>query len=191
MSVNTCNYTVLRAEIEGVAPRKVLMRVFHFAARLWLPRPRIEVFDFFSNASNLEEITPPWIKFQVVTPTPIRIQQGTEIDYWLKIRGLPVRWRSKIAEWDPPHRFVDEQLCGPYRKWIHEHRFSEESGGTLCEDSVTYAPLGGALINKLFVERDVRQIFAYRSDRLRVLFQGEEARTSCSQNTDEGDALCL
>lgn len=166
------------------------MRIFHFAARLWLPRPRIEVFDFFSNASNLEEITPPWVQFQVVTPTPIRIRQGTEIDYRLKIRCLPVRWRSRITAWDPPHRFVDEQLRGPYRKWIHEHRFSEESGGTLCEDSVTYAPLGGALINKLFVERDVRQIFAYRSDRLQVLFQGELVRTSRKQNASEGDALC-
>lgn len=149
------------------------MRILHFAARLWLPRPRIEVFDFFSNASNLEEITPPWVQSQVVAPTPIRIQQGTEIDYRLKIRGLPVRWRSRITVWDPPRRFVDEQVRGPYRNWMHEHRFSEGSGGTLCEDSVTYAPPGGALINKLFVERDVRQIFGCRSDRLQVLFRRE------------------
>ena len=167
------------------------MRTFHFAASLWLPRPKIEVFDFFSDASNLQEITPPWVQFQVVTPTPIRIQQGTKIDYRLKIRGVPVRWRSRITVWDPPHRFVDEQVRGPYRKWIHEHRFSEESGGTLCEDSVAYAPLGGALINTLFVERDIRKIFAYRSDRLQVLFQGDLVRTASKQNASEGGASCL
>jgi ligand-binding SRPBCC domain-containing protein len=160
------------------------MKIFNFEARLWLPRAKNEVFEFFSNASNLEEITPPWLQFQVTTPTPIQIHPGTEIDYRLKIRGLPVRWRSRITAWDPPHRFVDEQLRGPYRIWIHEHRFSDESGGTLCEDSVNYAPLGGALINKLFVEREVRAIFAYRSKRLQLLFEGElpKVRTSGAQS---------
>ena len=147
------------------------MKSFRFESRLWLPRPRKEVFDFFSNASNLEKLTPPWLQFQVVTPTPIQIHEGTEIDYRLRIRGISVRWQSRITAWDPPQRFVDEQVRGPYREWIHEHRFSEKESGTLCEDSVRYSPLGGALINKLFVERDVRQIFAYRSERLKELFQ--------------------
>jgi len=147
------------------------MKSFHFEASLWLPRPRGEVFEFFSNALNLEKITPPWLQFEVVTPTPIQINQGTEIDYRLRIRGIPVQWQSRITAWDPPRRFVDEQVRGPYRVWIHEHRFSEKAGGTLCEDSVRYFPLGGALINKLFVERDVRQIFAYRSACLNEFFQ--------------------
>ena len=88
----------------------------------------------------------------------------------LRIRHIPVRWQSSIAVWDPPQRFVDEQIRGPYRVWIHEHRFIEKAGGTLCEDSVQYAPLGGAFINRLLVERDIRKIFAYRSDRLQKFF---------------------
>lgn len=150
------------------------MKTFHFGDRLWLPRSRPEVFEFFSDAFNLERITPPWLKFQVVTAPPIRMQEGAEIEYRLKIRGIPTRWRSRITAWDPPRRFVDEQLHGPYRLWVHEHRFTETAGGTSCEDSVEYAPPGGALfnnlINKLMVERDVRQIFAYRSERLQEMY---------------------
>ncbi|MFI5094193.1 MAG: SRPBCC family protein [Candidatus Acidiferrum sp.] len=154
------------------------MKIFHFEARLWLPRPRNEVFEFFSNAINLEELTPSSLRFHVLTPTPIRVQQDLEIDYRLKIRGIPVRWRSKITVWDPPNRFVDEQVRGPYRLWIHEHRFTEQEGGTICEDSLQYAPLGGTLINKLFVAREVSQIFAYRSQRLQHLFPNELAPPS-------------
>ena len=110
------------------------------------------------------------LKFHVVTAPPIRMQEGAEIEYRLKIRGIPMRWRSRITVWDPPRRFVDEQLHGPYRLWIHEHRFTEDAGGTSCEDHVEYAPLGGALINKLMVERDVRQIFAYRAERLQEMY---------------------
>jgi ligand-binding SRPBCC domain-containing protein len=95
---------------------------------------------------------------------------GTEMDYRMRIRGIPVRWRSRITVWDPPRRFVDEQVRGPYRRWIHEHRFIEDAGGTCREDNVQYALPGGALIQKLFAERDLRKIFSYRSARLREIF---------------------
>ena len=153
------------------------MRIFHFQSRLWLPRPRSEVFEFFSNALNLEGITPPWLQFRVVTALPIRVYKGAEIEYRLRIRGIPVGWRSRITVWDPPHCFVDEQVTGPYRMWIHEHRFIDDSGGTSCEDNVQYAPLGGAFMNKLIVEKDVRKIFAYRSDRLQETFGDGVPRT--------------
>jgi len=146
------------------------MKRFHLDTSLWLPRPRNEVFQFFADALNLEDITPPWLRFRVITPSPIQICEGAEIKYRLRIRGIPIRWQTRITAWDPPLRFVDEQIRGPYRLWIHEHRFSEQQNGTLCEDSVQYAPVGGTLINKLFVERDVREIFAYRAERLRKLF---------------------
>jgi ligand-binding SRPBCC domain-containing protein len=146
------------------------MKTFHFDARLWLPRPRAEIFDFFSNALNLEQITPPWLKFEVITKQPIDIREGTQIDYRLRIRGIPVRWQSRITAWEPPHRFVDEQERGPYRLWVHEHRFTEDAGGTWCEDHVKYSPLGGALVNRLLVRRDIQQIFDYRTMRLQKIF---------------------
>lgn len=154
------------------------MRLFRFESRLWLPRPKQEIFEFFSNASNLERITPPWLRFRIITPMPIEMREGTLIDYRLKIRGFPARWQSRISVWNPPSHFVDEQVHGPYRIWIHEHRFLEESGGASCEDNVQYAPLGGALINRLFVERDIHNIFAYRSDCLREIYGEGQPRAA-------------
>jgi hypothetical protein len=146
------------------------MRTFRFHDEVTVPRPQAEVFGFFANALNLETITPLWLQFHVTTKQPIEMREGVEIDYKLKIRGFPVRWRSKITVWEPPHRFVDEQLRGPYRLWIHEHTFRTMAGGTLCEDNVQYAPLGGWIVNKLLVERDVNMIFSYRSARLKEIF---------------------
>jgi ligand-binding SRPBCC domain-containing protein len=155
----------------------VFLRTFRFNARLWIPRPKTEVFAFFSKAANLQEITPPWLQFRVITSSPITMGLGTEIDYRLKIRGVPTSWRSRITVWQPPDRFVDEQVRGPYRLWIHEHRFIEELRGTRCEDDVQYAVPGGMIIKALFVERDILNIFAYRADRLRAIFgEGEPRR---------------
>lgn len=132
-----------------------------------------QVFPFFSDAFNLERLTPPVLHFQVLTPPPIVMKSGTIIDYRLKLWGIPLRWQSKITAWDPPHRFVDEQTKGPYRLWRHEHTFIESEGGTLAHDLVEYSILGGALVNKLFVERDLKRIFEYRKQRLGKLL-GEE-----------------
>ena len=144
--------------------------MFHFEDELWLPRGRNEVFPFFADARNLSEITPPWVQFQVLTPAPIVMQPGALIDYRIRVHGLPIRWRTEITEWDPPHRFVDVQLRGPYTLWHHTHMFEEQDGGTLCIDKVNYRPRGGAIINRLFVRKDVQRIFAYRRKRLLELF---------------------
>jgi ligand-binding SRPBCC domain-containing protein len=146
------------------------MKEFTLQAELWLPRPITEIFPFFAKASNLEELTPPWLKFEVVTPEPIVMRQGALIDYRIRVHGLPIRWRTEILEWDPPHRFVDVQLKGPYTLWHHTHAFDERDGGTLCRDAVRYRPFGGALIHALFVRRDVERIFAFRRERLLELF---------------------
>lgn len=146
------------------------MRIFTFRCELRLERSRGEIFPFFSDPLNLERITPPWLKFRVVSDLPIQMRKGTEIEYRLKIRGIPARWRSRITVWEPPYRFVDEQLRGPYRAWIHEHRFTEVESGTLCEDTVQYAPPGGALLNKLLVAKDIQKIFAYRTEQLQKIF---------------------
>ena len=142
------------------------MRVFTLRNEIWLPRSIDEVFEFFSDAYNLETLTPPILRFQVLTPAPIRMAVGTLIDYKLRLRGVPVKWQSEITAWEPPLRFVDEQRHGPYSMWVHEHTFVEKGGGTLAKDKVSYAVPGGALVNKLFVARDVRKIFEYRTERL-------------------------
>jgi ligand-binding SRPBCC domain-containing protein len=133
---------------------------------------RCELFTFFSDAHGLEELTPPWLKFSVLSPAPTQIEAGTLIDYRLRIHGLPLRWQSRITVWEPPLRFVDEQIRGPYRRWHHEHAFEEVEGGTLCRDVVDYAVPGGWLIHELLVRRDLLRIFRFRQQKLERRFGG-------------------
>lgn len=128
-----------------------------------VPRPIEEVFAFFSDARNLERLTPPWVGFRILTPTPIEMRVGALIDYRIRVRGVPLSWRSEITVWEPPVRFVDLQLRGPYVWWHHEHSFEVVAGGTRVIDSVEYkAPLAW-LSHPLLVSRDVQRIFAYRT----------------------------
>lgn len=143
-----------------------------FETELWLPRPRAQVFEFFSDAGNLERITPDWLSFSILTPQPIPMRKGAMIDYRLRIRGIPVRWTTEITAWEPPVRFVDEQRRGPYRVWIHEHTFEERDGGTLARDRVQYSAPGGWLVERLVVRSDVERIFRFRQERLLELFTG-------------------
>jgi ligand-binding SRPBCC domain-containing protein len=129
------------------------------------------VFAFFLDAWNLEAITPRWLRFRLRTAAPIEIRRGSILDFALRLHGVPIAWRSEITALEPPYRFVDEQRRGPFRRWVHEHRFSAlDAGRTLAEDRVEYAPRGGALANRLLVERDLRRIFAYRAARLQERF---------------------
>ena len=153
------------------------MKEFTFEAETCVPHPRSEVFPFFAEARNLQTLTPPWLKFEVLTPAPMVVRAGTLIDYRITVHGLTIRWRTEIAEWDPPHRFVDVQLRGPYTLWHHTHTFEESDGGTLCRDRVRYRPRGGALINWLFVRRDVERIFQYRQQRLWEIFGARAQQT--------------
>jgi ligand-binding SRPBCC domain-containing protein len=146
------------------------MKIRHFESELWLPRPRAEVFAFFADAANLDAITPAWVKFQTITPGPIDMRAGTLIDHRLRIRGFPIRWRSKITAWEPPARFVDEQIRGPYRLWIHEHLFEDRDGGTLVVDRVRYAVPFDFIVHELLVRRDVARIFAWRTECLKRRF---------------------
>ena len=111
----------------------------------------------------------------IVTPTPIQMKVGTLIDYRMSIHGVPVKWKTRIAEWAPPHRFADEQLKGPYRLWYHTHTFEPDGDGTRIGDHIEYRPIGGALVNALFVKRDVRKIFEYRQRVLATLFPESQA----------------
>ncbi len=141
-----------------------------FQDELLLPRPRAEVFPFFAEARNLEKLTPPWLKFEVLTPGTIEMKRGALIEYRIHVHGVPIRWRTEIASWEPPIRFIDRQLRGPYRLWHHTHIFEERGDSTLCRDEVRYWPRGGALIDRLFVRRDVEAIFAFRRKMLLELF---------------------
>ncbi len=146
------------------------MRIFELVSELVLPRRLPELFPFFSDAHNLERITPPWLRFRVLTPDPIVMAPGTRIDYRLRWHGLPMRWRSEITAWDPPHRFVDRQVRGPYRLWEHEHLLEETDGGTMVKDHVRYAVFGGRAVHTILVRRDVAAIFAYRRRVLSQIF---------------------
>ena len=136
---------------------------------MWLPRAVEAVFPFFADACNLERITPPWLRFSVLTPAPIAMREGALIDYRLRVRGVPIRWRTLIEAWEPPVRFIDRQLRGPYRLWHHEHTFEAHEGGTICRDRVRFVSPGGALVHRLWVNREVATIFRYRQERLRAI----------------------
>ncbi|MHC4420562.1 MAG: SRPBCC family protein [Planctomycetota bacterium] len=142
---------------------------FLLEASLWLPGRREQVFEFFADAQNLERITPPSLRFRILTPQPIEMRQGALIDYELQVRGVPAGWRSVISVWEPPGRFVDEQLRGPYRWWRHEHLFIDEGNETLILDRVKYGVPGGRVINRLFVAAELMRIFEFRRRKLQEL----------------------
>ena len=140
-----------------------------------VPLLREEVFAFFAEASNLERITPPELDFGILTPRPIPMREGTLIDYRLSLFGVPLRWRARIARWEPPEGFVDEQLHGPYRLWEHTHRFREDGGATTIEDVVRYglpfAPLGEVL--HPLVRLQLERIFRFRRSAVRSCLRSE------------------
>ena len=162
------------------------MRIFTFDQKQTFAADRDTVFAFFSDATNLERLTPPWLRFHIVTEQPIVMRAGLLIDYRLRVHLVPLRWQSEITDWEPPFRFVDEQRKGPYRYWRHEHRFvecGEDGSGTAVYDQVRYAVRGGGLVNRLFVAPDIERIFAFRRDRLRELLGGPAA---CSRKVSPG-----
>ena len=141
----------------------------------WFPASLDTVFPFFADAFNLEAITPPWLNFEVLTPRPFEMKQGCLIDYKLRLHALPIRWKTEISVWEPPFRFVDRQLSGPYRLWVHEHTFQSVNGGTRVLDRVEYQVPGGGLIHALLVRRDLMRIFQFRRDFLTNRFSNPSA----------------
>jgi ligand-binding SRPBCC domain-containing protein len=132
-----------------------------------LPQPPERAFEFFSDAVNLEAITPPWLGFRVLTPERVEMGEGALIEYRLRLHRVPLRWLTRIEVWDPPARFVDVQVRGPYRHWRHTHSFEPTGGGTLMRDVVRYEiPYGplGRVAEALFVRRDLERIFDHRRD---------------------------
>lgn len=155
------------------------MKIWRLRASLWIPKPPAAVFPFFADAQNLEQLTPAWLSFRILTPLPIDMRQGTRIDYRIGVHGLPMRWQTRIARWEPPHAFADEQLRGPYALWHHTHTFTPLDGGTVLGDEVRMRPKGGPLagaLMALFVRRDVERIFRFRAQAMALRFGGQAAR---------------
>ncbi len=149
------------------------MKIREFKSEIWLPVAPETLFPFFADAANLETITPPWLNFKILTPEKIEMQEGALIEYKLAIHGVAVRWRTRISFWQPPRCFVDEQLRGPYRKWVHRHTFEACDGGTRVRDRVEYAVPFDFAVHRWFVRPDIEKIFRYRSEQLQRRFGGE------------------
>jgi len=143
---------------------------YRLTARMTVDLPREEVFEFFADANQLETITPEWLNFEVLTPRPILMRAGLLLDYRIRLHWVPIKWRTEISAWNPPFRFVDQQLKGPYKRWHHEHTFEEVDGKTIVFDNVHYIPRGGSLIHRFMVKPDLEKIFRFRHDRLTEIF---------------------
>jgi ligand-binding SRPBCC domain-containing protein len=142
-------------------------RLSRLHREMWVPLPLETVFAFFSNPANLELVTPPWVGFRILSRLPVEMKKGLLLDYAIRVHGIPLKWRSEITVWEPPFRFADVQLKGPYAVWHHEHRFEARHGGTLVTDEVEYAvPFswmpGSSLVERFLVRPDVEKIFAHR-----------------------------
>ena len=146
----------------------------HLETEMSIPRNLRDVFEFFSNASNLEVITPPEMRLEILTEMPIVMASGVLISYRLRILGCPIKWQSRITSWNPPHEFVDEQVSGPYQEWVHTHTFKEIPGGTAISDSVKYrlpfGPLGEIALP--IVRRQLARMFQHRQQSIERVLLG-------------------
>ena len=153
------------------------MTIFRLQREQLVRQPLHDVFEFFARPENLAVITPPWLGFRILTPSPILMKKGTVIDYSMRVMGVRVRWQSLISAYDPLHSFTDEQLKGPYSFWHHTHDFSETDGGTLITDEIQYAmPFGliGQIGQKLIVQRRLEEIFRHRARVIERIFDSQD-----------------
>lgn len=143
---------------------------YELTTRIELPVPRERAFAFFADAANLGKVTPRELHFRIRTAQPIAMAEGTLIDYTIRLWGIPLHWQTRITRWDPPHEFVDDQLGGPYKSWVHSHRFTDIPGGTLIEDRVVYELRFGwpGRLAAPLVRRQLDRIFAFRTAAVRA-----------------------
>ncbi len=142
------------------------MKIRHIETTIEINRPIVDVFRYFCRPENLNDITPPFLDFTILTPTPVVMQQEARIDYKLRLFGVPFRWQTLIHQWQPPFYFKDQQARGPYKLWRHDHFFEEKDGKVIMVDKIEYAIPGGIfepLIYHLFVKHWLKKILSYRT----------------------------
>jgi len=153
--------------------------IHELRTRQWIDRPLDEVFQFFSEATNLERITPPELRFEILNPGRIEIQKGTLIDYRLRLGGFPFNWCTEITRWDPPFSFEDTQRRGPYSMWIHTHSFEQTNNGTRISDLVQYrlplSPVGDLAYP--IVRLQLRRIFDFRQHAVAAYFSNQPSKS--------------
>ena len=150
------------------------MKTFEISTKQYINKPLEVVFEFFSKPENLEMITPASLSFNILTPTPIKMGKGSLIDYTIRLFGIPIHWRTLISDYEPPFRFVDQQIKGPYTFWHHTHTFQSVDGGVEIIDKVKYSlPMGwlGTLVHSIWVRKDLEKIFEYRKTVIQDYFE--------------------
>lgn len=150
-----------------------LLKIYELKREVFIPASVEKVFSFFSAAENLNLITPPWLDFEILTPLPVKMGKKTLIDYSIKLLGVPMVWKTEIAEWRPHEIFIDRQIKGPYRVWEHTHLFEEKNGDTQMTDVVRYAVPGfvlSPLVHFFFVRPRLEKIFVFREQKILDLF---------------------
>jgi ligand-binding SRPBCC domain-containing protein len=150
------------------------MKTFEINMKQYINKPLDVVFQFFSKPENLEMITPKSLSFNILTPIPIRMEKGSLIDYTIRLFGIPIHWRSLISDYEPPFRFVDQQIKGPYTFWHHTHTFQAVEGGVEIIDKIKYSlPMGwlGTLVHSIWVRKDLEKIFEHRKTVIQNYFE--------------------
>ena len=146
------------------------MKTHQYKTVTIIKKPILEVFDFFSKAENLNKLTPPDVNFKIITQLPIEIHEGRLIDYRIKINGIPFDWQTEICIWEPPYKFMDQQIKGPYKVWRHLHTFEDHNGDTKMTDIVDFLSPGWILepiINELYIKHKVKAIIDYRATQIK------------------------
>lgn len=140
----------------------------------FIPAELPRVWEFFATPRNLDELTPPDLRFRILSNVPARMYPGLLIEYRISpLSGVWLSWLTEIRHLREQEYFVDEQRAGPYRLWYHEHHFAAVAGGTRMTDRVTYevgwGPAGW-LAERLWVRRQLEEIFDYRERKVAEIF---------------------
>lgn len=161
------------------------MKIYELSVSHQVNAPLEKVFNFFSKPENLSKITPAKMGFNVLTPLPIKMERGALIDYTIKVVVLPLRWRTLITTYEPPNKFVDEQLKGPYSFWHHTHTFESVDNGVLIKDVIKYAiPMGifGRILHYIWIKNDLKRVFDYRKEVIDKIFSNDEVLEKSKEN---------